>query len=181
MAEEYTRTQLRILWHLKRHGPLTNTDPRPQGGGLTSSLAEELDLRVKTLGWNLRHLEQRSLILRTYKHGLRRFADNGYNPMIRLELVDPTMYLPPCPAPLPLAAVMARENEEMGHRDEHEPSAEQIILALLKRNDELQGQIVKLQDIVSAQADQLVAASKPKPRQRVRDALTPEQWEALRH
>jgi hypothetical protein len=116
------------------------------------------------------------------------FGKGGSNQLIRIELVDPDMYLPPL-IPIPLAVVVAHENEELYERTAHEPTADDILEALLHRITELQGQVDKLQDIVSAQADKIQQQAKevkrkerdPHLTQRLQGALTPEQWEALTH
>jgi len=187
----YTYSQLHILWYLKRHGPVRRQDVNHS---VYQLLSDELQMKRGTVRYTLRILEEMSLVLRTYEKGAAsNFKEGARNPLIRVELVDPDMYLPPCPPPMPLAVVMARENEDLDERTAHEPSAEQIIMALLKRNDELQGQITRLQDIVAAQAETLSETNKLIEKaktnhhdlghlhQRVRDALTPEQWESLRH
>jgi hypothetical protein len=164
---------------------MVRNDPTPIAPGILSTLSDELNIRHNSVAYTLKVLEEKSLVLRTYLQGRGKFGDKvGFNPMVRLELVDPDMPLPPMPKPLPLAAVVERENRDLYERAAHEPTAEEIILALLERNEVLQGQIDKLQDIVAAQAQQL---QKPKARDlthlqsRVRDALTPEKWEELRH
>jgi hypothetical protein len=156
----------------------------------------ELDIRPSTVKYILRDLEQMTLVLRTYARTKSSFNDKGgFNPMIRLELVDPSMWLPELPPPLSLGTVLAHENAEMEERvltQADGPTYERVIGALLDRNAELQGQIDKLVQVVKDQAaenDTLkkqVERSKGSGRvsehlsQRVQDALTPEQWNRLR-
>lgn len=187
---EYTHNELKVLWYLKRNGPIVRTDTRAGQPGMMTELAETLDIRRATLNYVFRGLENKCLIIRTYRREtkqVRNFEDKmGYNPLIKIELIDPQMYLPPLPAPMPLAAVVAHENEDLYHRIVHEPTTEEIIIALLSRNEQLQEQINKLQEIVQAQANEMMH-SKQQHRapehlmSRVKGALTPEQWEALQH
>jgi hypothetical protein len=151
-------------------------------------MSQVLDLGVGTVRYVIGGLEQRSLVLRSYRSGKRQdFGNQGYNPIVRIELVDPNMELPPL-KPIPLAVVIAKENQELEERTVHEPTAEAIVDALLSRIAELQGQIDKLCSVVREQEDEMSklrkrAATPPAPplTEKVRNALTEEQWEALRH
>src|SRR5262252_5299158 len=150
MADQYTRNELKILWHLKRHGPLTCL---PGSGSLIKSVAAVLDLRPNTFGYILRGLELRSLILRTYAKGKPDFASKGgQSQLLRIELVDPGMWLPELPPPLPLGTVMRNENNDLYERTCETPTEERVIEMLLIRNDELQAQINRLQEVIEAQA-----------------------------
>jgi len=199
-SEHFGSSELRILWYLKRNGPMTRGKSE---GGIQSRLADELRMKVGTVRWALRELERKCVVLRHYKNPkAETFTEGGgQNPMIRLELVDPNMALPPEPAPIPLAVHLANENDELLERTEHEPERDDVIEALVLRAVELQTQVNKLQDIVqklNAQNDDLTARlqqridrdkaeahERRKPpahlSQSVRDVLTPEQWEALKH
>lgn len=194
--------ELKILWSLKRSGGFREVkEGAGTGHGFLGPWADELECTQKTLGAVLRGLEEKSVILRTYKGGKTPGFAAGYRPLLRVELVDPQMKIPPIP-PLSPGFVMERENEEEyircdGDVQGTDPTPEAVILALLNRNDELaarilelEGQINKLQDIVEEQANKLTQASQERTRNRkypehltgrIQDALTPEQWERLRH
>jgi len=198
----FTRNELRILWHLKRRGPLIAPNEGPQGS-IIVQLASDLDLRKTTLNSCLAHLEKQCYILRTYKHGNRSGINQGYNPVLKLELVDPKMWLDPLPEPPP-KVIMANENEAMQHQypvrnTNHEPSPESVILALLERNEELrqeraemQAQLDKLHEIILRQEQEVTTAKKQVaavaavPRfdhltNRLQDALGEETWESLKN
>ena len=195
---EYSYNELRVLWCLKRHGGIMTDENPKQKKGIYDRLSNELDVSRPSLKYTLRMLEQKSLVLRTYRKvkasTFREKANSGYNPLVRLELVDPHMWLPELPK-LSLGVVIAHENEDLGRRMEHEPSIEGALIAVLDRNDELQKQIEKLREIIDAQAneclqlkDKLARLERPARthistglNQRVKDALTPEQWDALKH
>ena len=196
---EYTRNELKVLWYLKRHGPMTNNNPVP---GVTESsipnrLAAKCDIRTHTISYILRSLETKCLVIRTYRGAKSaKFADGpGYNPMVKLELVDPNMWLPELPAPPPLAAVLNHENEELHERTAHLPTVDRTIEMLLDRLDEYKAQIDKLCGIVrdvTAERDSLQHrvtelqrpamkhVSEPSTH-RIQEHLTPEQWDDLRH
>ena len=193
MARQYTRNELKVLWHLKRHGPCTLG---PKGGSLLKSVASILDLRPQTLGYILRNLESESLILRSYDRGKPEFGPTGpkASRLIRIELVDPSMWLPELPPPLPLGVVMDQENRDLYERTCETPTEERVIEMLLVRNDELQAQINKLQEVIeglaaenSKLAFQVEKLSRPARRHvsdhlssRIQNALTPDQWDSLR-
>ena len=183
---EYTNNELRVLWYLKRHGPLVRRNNESLLRRVVSDLNDAI--AIDTIRTILLHLEKRSLVLRTYKRGLQPFNSGQNNPMLKLELVDPEMWLPPCPPPIPLAVVVAHQNEELEERTAHEPTIEAIVGALIDRSIELQKQVDKLHDMVeglNAENERLRKEARPKPAphltSRVRDVLTPEQWETLRH
>jgi len=193
---EYTRNQLKVLWHLKRNGPLVN-DPPTVADGILRKMSGELDIRVKTVGYILRQLEEWSLVLRTYRKGGGGLfgAGTGPNQMTRCELIDPGMWLPELPAPLTLGQVMRNENRDLDARTAQVPTEERTIVFLLDRNEELQSQIDKLCQVVKDQAAenetlkaQVARLSRPAKRhvsdhlsQRVADALGPEKWAELQH
>jgi hypothetical protein len=190
MIEKYTPSELKVLWYLKKNGTMS----RPVDGS-SRSLMKELSLGTQIPVSSLRHflsaLESRSLLLRTYKHKkATTFKTQGHNPILKIELVDPEMVLPPIPH-ASLGVVIAQQNEELLERVAHEPSAEDIVDALLNRVTELQTQVNKLQGVIEAQESEVcklrkqAAESNHKPKvhisQRLQDALTKEQWEELRH
>ena len=198
---EFSYKELQILHYLKRRrGVMVHRPPfRPgQREGIVNTLAEALDIKQTTIGYVLRRLEERCLVIRSYlRPKAGGFRDGtGYNPITRLELVDPTMDLPPLPQP-PLGVVVARENRELAERvaPNHDPTVEQALLAVLDRNDELQKQLDRLREIVDAQAKDNITLREEVERlrrppvkhvseglqERVRGALTEEQWEQLRH
>lgn len=183
-ATIYTSSELAVLYHLKRYGPLTSTSKSPQDSLLTK-LRRELGMKKGQLTWALNKLENRCVILRTYARPIKQnFADNqGYNPVVRLELIDPEMELPPPPKPMPLAVVVAKENEAMYENGATEPTADDIVEALLHRISELQGQVDKLAAIVQDQATKLDKAGRSSTHltERIRAALTQEQWDSLHH
>jgi hypothetical protein len=172
-------------------------------GSIITRLADELRMKIGTLRWAMRELERKCAILRTYKGPkVEAFSQaSGQNPLMRVELVDPNMVLPPEPRPIPLVAVVEHENDELLERTEHEPERDDVIEALVLRAVELQTQVNKLQDLVeklNATNDDLTErlrkwhdraqaerTEKRKPpahlSQRVQDVLTPDQWEALKH
>jgi hypothetical protein len=185
---EFSRNELKVLWYLKRRGGVMTRDG--YGKSIVDLIAQDMDMRYTSVQYILKVLESKSLVLRTYEKGKSKdFSDaKGFNPMIRLELVDTGMYLPPLPAPMPLAAVVSKENEDLEERVVHkkarELTAEEIIDALCVRNDELVAQIDKLQEIVHAQAEELLKRDK-KPdighlTERVGDRLSADTWRKLR-
>jgi hypothetical protein len=195
---EYTHNQLLILHHLKRYGPIT----RAPGTSILQAMSAELGMKVSALTYQLRTLEAKCLVLRTYgRPATRQFgAGASNNPLTRLELVDPNMNLPPIPQvyvanppdrqrkPTPLGIVMADENEDLEERIEHrnhdEPTVEAIVEALIDRALELQKQVDKLQDVIAGLNTENERLRQPKPQahvtSRVRDVLTQDQWDALR-
>jgi hypothetical protein len=197
---EYSLTELRVLWYLKRHGPLTDSNPHDKRKPtIYGTLAADLGIRVHTVRYAVAQLERKSIVLRTfYGPKVASFSDGaGFNPLVRLELVDRDIHLPSPPPPTPLATVIARENRELQERvtPNHDPTVEQALLAVLDRNDELQKQLDRLREIVDAQAKDNIVLREEVERlrrppvkhvseglqERVRGALTEEQWEQLRH
>jgi DNA-binding transcriptional regulator GbsR (MarR family) len=181
----YTPSQLRVLHCLRRHGGKLLVGKTVKH--IYSYIEEEMHMQNSSVRTALRELEAASIVIRTFKRPVTGFA-GGPNTLIRVEMVDPKMPLPPCP-PLPLAVVIARENAELAERTAHEPERDDVIEALLVRNEELQGQIEKLQSVVEKLNDELESLRKKESRkkvpehltQRLQDALTPEKWEELRH
>jgi len=164
---------------------------------LLKSVASIVDLRPATFGYILRGLESESLVLRTYSKGKPVFDDRAgkkASRLIRIELVDPSMWLPELPPPIPLGIVMDQENRDLHERTCETPTEERVIEALLLRNDELQAQINKLQEVIeglaaenSKLAYRVETLSQPARRHvadhlssRIQNALTPEQWDSLR-
>jgi hypothetical protein len=154
---------------------------------LMGKLGYELNMTVDSVRYTLNQLEARSLVLRTYMKGR---TAQVHNPLTRIELVDPTIELPPLP-PNPPAIVIMKENEELLERVAHEPSVEDMVMALVDRITELQTQVDKLHTIVcqleqentnlKKSAAQTHKTVSQRLTQRVQDALTTEQWEKLRH
>lgn len=183
---DYTRNELRVLWYIKKRNPLLSKSFNVKDS-LIVEIATDQDLRKNTVSAILKHLEVNCIIVRTYKRPITaEFAGKvGYNPLIKIELIDPDMYLPPLPAPLPLAAVVAKENEDLYERTNHEPSVEAIVEALLNRVIVLQGQVDKLQGIVESQAAELIKRKERPVREhltsRIKDILPPEDWEKITH
>lgn len=184
--EQYTFPQLKVLWWLKRNGPAVSD------GKISASeiVADGVGLNSRYIRQILKHLEDMSVVIRTYaKPKARSFTEPmGGNLLLRIELVDPNMWLPMMPD-LKLGVVIAKENVELLERTEHEPHWEDVVLALVERNEQLVQQIDKLQVIVDDQAKQLLAHAEEKRARhipshltsRVRDALPPETWERLSH
>lgn len=185
---DYTGTELRILWYLKKNGPLQAKSSNPKDSVVTR-MVNDLGLKNAWVRASLRNLERRCIILKTYAREIKQsFSGNqGYNAIMGIELIDPDMDLPACPAPLPLAIVVAHENADLYERTTVDPSPEAILEALLNRITELQVQVDKLQDIVAAQADQLAKASANSRRtsdhltSRIRDVLPADTWDRLTH
>jgi hypothetical protein len=192
---EYTHNQLLVLHHLKRYGPIT----RAPGTSILQSMSAELGMKVSALTYQLRTLEAKCLVLRTYERpATRKFgAGASNNPLVKVELVDPNMSLPPIPQvyvatppdrqrkPTPLGIVIAEENEDLEERIEHnEPTVEAIVEALIDRALELQKQVDKLQDVIAGLNAENTRLRQPKPQahvtSRVRDVLTADQWDTLR-
>jgi uncharacterized coiled-coil protein SlyX len=165
-----------------------------------------LGLGVSTTTRVLADLHERSLVLRTYRYPLG--GDMRGNRLDRVELVDPAMTLPapprgpvgraspktgktrqPASGPSVRPAVaLVRETAVLEERTARQPSIERVVDALVERALELQRQVDKLHGVVEAlgeENDRLRAAGRsqgqPHLSQRVRDVLTPEQWDALRH
>lgn len=184
----YKPIELRVLWYLKSAGGSITNDK----GSIPARMAEDIRVSVSNVRTTLGYLEKQSLVIRTYRHALpenAQFGDARGNILLKVELVDPNMPLPPCPPPIPLVAVLERENEELYERTAVEPDLESALVAVLARNDELQAQVTKLQDVVVALTEQLekiqkTASKRPVPEHltaKVRDALTDEQWSSLTH
>ena len=193
MAEQYTRNQLRILWLLKRKG---GSFSRPGKESLLKVMGQELDMRPASVSYVLRELERMSLVLRHYIKGRpSTYAGGENNPLVKVEMCDPGMWLPELPPPLPLGTVMRNENNDLYDRTAHLPSEERVIQALLNRIDELQTVIDKLHHVVNDQAqenetlkEQVGRLTQPARRRvrehlydQVRNRLPPEQAEALEH
>lgn len=184
---EYTRKELQILWYLKRNGGVVTAKSDQSKDSIVTIMAETLGMRRQSINYYLRELEKRCLLIKTYAKGVK-IGSLGYAIIVKIELIDPQMYLPPLPAPMPLAAVMSKENDELLERTAVEPTNEAIILALVEENEKLRAQINKLQEVVNALAKEneiLKKQQAPKQRpehlnQRVQDALPPEVWESLR-
>ena len=177
---EYTRNELKILWHLKRNrGVVENPD------GVIIPMSETLDIRRGTCLYIVKLLEEKCLLVRAF--GAPRKGTKAA--IVRIELIDPQMYLPPLPAPMPLASVISHENNDLYERTTCEPSSEAVILALVTENEKLRFQINKLQEVVNslaAENEQLKKQPTRKPRdpgltQRLQDALPPEVWDSLHH
>jgi hypothetical protein len=189
---EYKLTELKILWYLKRHGPLTRTTGRGIQG-LMTRLSNELEVGVGAIRYALTSLENQSLVLRTYQRPVsHKFGEDRNNLLMRIELVDPRMFLPPLPV-MPLAVVIAHENVELQERVAQKreeagtgPTAEQIVDALIDRVFELQAQIDKMHGVVTQLTVENETLKKQSERQvghlttRLKDALRPDQWETLR-
>lgn len=180
---QFSYNQLKVLWYLKRHGPIERNDARMS---LMRFLAEALDLDPTQVQRLLHGLEKRNVVLRTHRRK-GAFASGG-NPLLRVELVDPKMSLPPLKAPN-VEVVIAQENRALDELTAHEPSTDAIVHALVDRIVELQAQVDKLQGVVEALNAENEKLRKRTERrqpsehltQRVRDVLTPEQWADLRH
>ena len=185
---EYTHNELKILWHLKRNGGVITAKSDKNKDSIVTLMAETLDMRRGSVGYHLRTLEQeKCLIVRTFKaRGDHSRGDFGI--LIKVELIDPQMYLPPLPGPMPLAAIVSKENEELYDRTLCEADDDAVILALVTENEKLRFQINKLQEIVAAQAKEIETLKRPARRersehlnQRVQDALPPDVWDQLHH
>lgn len=177
----YNRNQLKVLYYLKRNGPLVRTENR----SIIGQLSLNLGIGDSAIRGCLKQLEDMCVVLRTWAKGRpANITEARGNALIKVELVDPGMSLPPEPHPLPVVVLDAIENEELYQRTTKVPSSEETIIALLERNEELQAQIEKLQEVVVQLNNQLQERNKNLPEhltQRVRTALTPEQWESLSH
>lgn len=182
----FTSNEIRMLHYLKRHGPIVKGKEK---GSLLNRIAEAVPLTPGTTRAVLRSLEVKCVILRTYsKGGAAKFGENKGSLLVKVELIEPNMILPPMPRSLPPIVVDAQENEELYQRTTIEPSPDAVILALLGRNEELQDQITKLQDVIMQLQGQVNAMKQDQTRKvpehltsRIRDALTPEQWDQLSH
>lgn len=186
MRKEFTNTELRILWIIKRRRGRLSTE---EVGNIYDYFANELVLSRNAIRASLRGLEAKCVVIRHFTRGTSKFADGGGgNPLLAVELVDPQMQLPPVD-PIPLAVVVAKENDELAERTAHEPDMTQMLDALVDRCLELQQQIDKLGGIVvqlNEENEKLRKQGERKPppehlTARIREALTPEQWEKMRH
>lgn len=188
MAESYSPAQLRLLWFLKGQG---GSIKRKHGGSLYHQIAEKMDMATHTVQWAAKSLEQRSVVLRTYnRESPRTFGKTQGMVLMKLELVDPKMWLPPMPT-VPLAVVIAKENEELEERTAHEPSEIDVIMALVAEVHKRDDTITKLQECVvklSEHNEQLKkdAARAKRPTrahlsQPVREIIPDSVWESLRH
>jgi hypothetical protein len=176
----YTNSELQLLSYLKHHGGKVE---RQGYASLYARIGTDLNMKVGLVRTVARQLEARCLLLRNFdRPKADRFNPSaGANALMSLELVDPNIELPPW-APIPLAVVIAHENEEMAERTAHEPTPEVVILALLKRNDELQTQVDKLHHVVEDMARNQRDRHIPEHlSHRIASALGPEEWERLRH
>jgi hypothetical protein len=183
--EMYSRKELRVLWYLKRNGPMV-LGKKTGNYSLIGKLSAATG--VSSMRYILDRLEARSLVLRTYEGGKKGSFSGGTTPVIRIELVDPNMGLPPLPQNPP-AVVIVHENEELYERTAEEPDTEAMMHALIDRITEIQSQCDKLQQIIVEQEVEIEKLRKQvQPRrpsqgltQRVQGVLTAEQWEKLRH
>lgn len=194
---DYTHNELLVLHHLKRYGPIIATVER---SSIYTDMAAELGMKVSTVKYLCRKLEDRCLVLRSYERPTKGFNETaGTNRLLRLELVDPNIDLPAIPQvyskhepprPLPLAATMERENRELeekvNHQQDHEPSVEDVIQALIDRIVELTQQGDKLMGIIgnlTKENERLTKAATPRPTHlssQVRDVLSAEVWANLK-
>jgi hypothetical protein len=180
----YTNNEIRMLWYLKRHGPVSR--PKGKHPSIHGLLSREIPMGLGAVKAVLRTLEDKCAVLRTYQKGMNsgKFGDMQGNALLKVELTDPNMILPPYPKSVPPQVIDAIENEEMFQRTAVEPSPDAVILALLARNEELQDQVRKLQDVIqqlSAQQERIKRTVPEHLTRRIQDALTPEQWESLSH
>jgi DNA-binding Lrp family transcriptional regulator len=181
-----TGNRLRILWYLKEHGPLL----RQGGSSPLTRLAHELGLSLSGCRKLVLDLETDCLVMRTHRRtSTGAFGSERGNPIERLELLDPKIALPPKPKPLPEFVVVARENEQLAEMTAHEPTVEDMVMALVRRNTELQEQIDKMQVVIEKLAGENDQLKKDRPTRRVasehltqtvRAVLPAEQWDALR-
>lgn len=182
---EYGSNQLRVLYYLKQHGPLQKT----RGiGSLYSVIADSTGLSRNSVRFAVKELEDKCVVLCTWSKGRpEKWGSNRGSHVTRIELIDPAMKLPAPPKPLPAIVVDARINEELYQITIQEPSLEETLIALLERNEELQEQVNKLQDVIvqlSEEQQKQERGRRPIPEHltsRVRNALKPEQWDALSH
>lgn len=190
-GDTFNHTELAILWMLKRRKGKVVRGKKGTSAerSCVTIIANEIGKNTNTVRYSLAQLEQNNIVLRTYpRPKADSFGEDGNNPMLKVELVDPKMYLPPLKQ-TPLGVVVAQENRDLDERTAHEPSVDAIVSALVDRLEEYQKQVNKLQDIVEALTSENEKlrrrVERPKPSEhltsRVRDVLTPEQWEELRH
>lgn len=186
-GEHFSPSELRVLWYLKRHGGKISAKIGEQT--LYNRISEDTGMVRGTLRAALRDLEKASVVIRHFKRAPTGFGDGaGINSLLAIELVDPKMQLPPEPK-LSLGYVVAYENNEMLERTAHEPDATQMLDALVDRCMELQRQIDKLGEIINKLNEENASLKKrgerkPPPEHltsRIKDVLSPEQWEAMRH
>ena len=135
---KFTSSELRVLWHLKQYGPVK----REGSNSPLVRMATDLGMSSATLRYHLRRLEEESLVLRTHKRPSNHTfgADRG-NPCLSIELIDPEMSLPPRPKPLPEFVVVAKENRELDELVAHEPTTEEMVMALVRRITELENTV----------------------------------------
>lgn len=187
-AQEFPPSELNLLWYLKRHGgSVSRREGTGESSSLYSQISYDLHCGVGTVRYAAKQLEKKSLVIRTHlKFSPKMFTTQGHNPLVKLEMVDPNMWLPPAPS-MPLAVVLAKENEELEERIEQDPSEVDVIMALVDRVHELEEQVNKLQICVIEQSEEnerlkKQRADRPKTHlsQPVMDALPPDVWEALK-
>jgi len=187
---EYTYNQLRLLWYLKKHGPVTDAGRTNRRASILSAFTDALGLSQATVRHCLRALEQRSIILRTYSDDRpKRFGDQtGGMRLTRIELVDPKMKLPPEPAAPTLGTVMRWENQVLYDMTASDPERDDVIDALVERIAELQAQVDKLGEVIEGLASENARLADRQDRtppahlsQPVRDALPDEVWDRLTH
>ena len=177
----YSLLELRILHYIKRHRGVL----RALGGksrSVVPKMADDLGATRSGISGCLISLDRKCVVVCTKKPG-RTAA------ITKVELTDRDMELPPLPViPAVNIVIENRELEERIIARSNGPSADDILDALLSRIEELQGQVDKLQEIIGAQQEEMEKANRrenrPKPSEhlmgRVRDSLSPEQWEDLR-
>lgn len=181
---DFTNNELRILWCIKRKGGKLRAE---KVGNIYQFIADDTGVTLGSVRGNLRELEKASVVLRHFNRPAGTFA-SGPNKLLAVELVDPRMQLPPV-EPIPLAVVIAHENDEMLERTAHEPETPQIMEALVVRLEELLAQIDKLQGVIeklNEENEKLRKRGERKPppehlTSRIKDVLTAEQWEKMRH
>jgi len=206
-GDEYTYRELQILHILKHEGTMVPKSDAPKDSIMTV-LATRLGVSNNTVAHALQHLEQEDVVLRTYKRGKAEgFTGKGYNPMRKLELVDPTMPLPPLKE-MPLRVVVERENRDLERRVEaqtyHEDiDLERALAVLLEENEQqrrnhtqviknLAEEGAKVERLVKLVADleqerealrlqvtNLIALQQPQPRKKVPSHLTQRLGDAI--
>jgi DNA-binding transcriptional ArsR family regulator len=100
LIEGYTISELQVLWYLRVEGNGTILGGESPAKSIISKMARDLDVPASSVGNALRKLEEKALILRTYKReSTNKFHDSqGFNPLLKVEMIDSEMEIPMIPA-----------------------------------------------------------------------------------
>ena len=150
-SERYSLNELKILHYMKKHNGVVTGGKGKSGRSVTAKLAQHCGIGRSTVNGILKKLEDRCLLVRTYASGKTGQFAAGWDAIVKIELVDPNITLPPLP--LPPAVNMKIENNTLLEKaiDLNPPSENQVWEALVARCEELVAQNDKLFTVIQEQ------------------------------